>query len=98
MSESAPQPRRRSLLSASRPWVAFAFIGATAGMLIWSKLRLVSGLPRSAYAVPEAVVDSDGDAAGASDLGGDSGVDGGTDGRTDDAVDGHGVPEPTGRD
>lgn len=59
------QPRKRSLLSASRPWVAFAFIGATAGMLIWSKLRLVSGLPRSAYAVPEARIDADPNATAA---------------------------------
>lgn len=27
--------------------------GALAGVLIWSKLRLVTDIPRSAYAVPE---------------------------------------------
>lgn len=62
-SQTPGQQRKRSLLSASRPWVAFAFIGATAGMLIWSKLRLVSGLPRSAYAVPEERVDAEPDVA-----------------------------------
>lgn len=30
-------------------------IGALAGLLIWTKLRLVSDLPRSAYAVPQEV-------------------------------------------
>lgn len=30
---------------------------AVAGVLIWSKLRLATNLPRSAYAVPEAVAD-----------------------------------------
>ncbi|MFK7884662.1 MAG: hypothetical protein AB8F26_10825 [Phycisphaerales bacterium] len=31
--------------------------GALAGILIWSKLRLVTDIPRSAYAVPESVED-----------------------------------------
>lgn len=39
--------------SRTRSLLALGLITATAGMLIWSKLRLVSGLPRSAYAVPE---------------------------------------------
>ncbi|MFI4898591.1 MAG: hypothetical protein ACIARR_12295 [Phycisphaerales bacterium JB059] len=30
-------------------------VGALAGLLIWTKLRLVSDLPRSAYAVPPEV-------------------------------------------
>jgi len=30
-----------------------ALIGALAGLLIWSKLRLATDVPRSAYAVPE---------------------------------------------
>ncbi len=35
-------------------------IGALAGLLIWTKLRLVSDLPRSAYAVPH-VIDDEGE-------------------------------------
>lgn len=38
-------------------------VGALAGLLIWTKLRLVSDLPRSAYATPPAV------ASGACDCG-----------------------------
>ena len=38
-------------------------VGALAGLLIWTKLRLVSDLPRSAYAVPPQV------AAGGCDCG-----------------------------
>jgi len=33
-------------------------IGALAGLLIWTKLRLVSDLPRSAYAVPHEIEES----------------------------------------
>ncbi len=35
-------------------------IGAMAGLLIWTKLRLVSDLPRSAYAVPHELDRDDG--------------------------------------
>ena len=34
-------------------------VGALAGLLIWTKLRLVSDLPRSAYAVPQEIVPED---------------------------------------
>lgn len=37
-------------------------VGALAGLLIWTKLRLVSDLPRSAYAVPQEIVPEDGQA------------------------------------
>jgi hypothetical protein len=37
---------------------------AVAGVLIWSKLRLATNIPRSAYAVPEDRSVEPGDAAG----------------------------------
>lgn len=37
----------------SRQAVFVLSAGALAGVLIWSKLRLVTDIPRSAYAVPE---------------------------------------------
>lgn len=43
-------PRRRNRLSHLTGPVAMA---AVAGLLIWSKLRLVSDIPRSAYADPK---------------------------------------------
>lgn len=48
-----------------------AFTGALAGVLIWSKLRLSTSMPRSAYAVPKERVaddkpDSNGPAAASS--------------------------------
>ena len=46
------RPSRSSRRSQARSLLALGLITATAGMLIWAKLRLVSGLPRSAYAEP----------------------------------------------
>lgn len=37
-----------------RHLLGVALVGALAGLLIWSKLRLATDVPRSAYAVPEA--------------------------------------------
>lgn len=36
-----------------RHLMGVALVGALAGLLIWSKLRLATDVPRSAYAVPE---------------------------------------------
>lgn len=64
----APNPTSRGAdapsLRAGMPWrrstwqrQAFVLFGmfATAGMLIWGKLRLVGDIPRTAWAVPEPV-------------------------------------------
>jgi hypothetical protein len=41
-----PRPLRHAALG-------LAFCGTLAGVLIWTKLRLATDVPRSAYAVPE---------------------------------------------
>jgi len=41
------------------PGSALALFGALAGILIWSKLRVVTEMPRSAYAVPKEARDGD---------------------------------------
>lgn len=47
----APMTRSRENRSRQAAFVLCA--GALAGILIWSKLRLVTDIPRSAYAEPE---------------------------------------------
>jgi hypothetical protein len=34
-------------------WFAIVLCGSLAGVLIWTKLRLATNVPRTAYAVPE---------------------------------------------
>lgn len=48
---ATPMSERRERLGRQAAFVLSA--GALAGILIWSKLRLVTNIPRSAYAVPE---------------------------------------------
>ncbi len=48
---------------------------AVAGVLIWSKLRLATNIPRSAYAVPEPRAVEPGAGEGADEGEGASGVD-----------------------
>ena len=56
---------------------------AVAGVLIWSKLRLATDIPRSAYAVPEQTDDAE-----ARDTGADPETDAGNGGDTRGAADG----------
>lgn len=44
---------RRSHEKYARPLTFLLCLGMLAGVLIWAKLRLVTDIPRSAYAVPE---------------------------------------------
>ncbi len=53
-----------SRMSASRrlAHVAVLGLGVFAGLLMWSRLKIVTDTPRSAYAVPRAVEPADGNA------------------------------------
>ncbi len=53
--DPAPEPQRRSLIKHSRGLLVMLSIGMLAGVLIWAKLRLVTDIPRSAYADPREV-------------------------------------------
>lgn len=52
VSQHAHQPRWR------RPVMALGVFALFAGMLFWTKLRLVSDIPRTAYAVPKEPADA----------------------------------------
>lgn len=42
----------------ARPFIYFLVLGGSLALLIWAKLRLVTTVPRTAYAVPEQVEQS----------------------------------------
>ncbi len=52
-----PHARKSSLLSKARSFSLVFALGMLAGVLIWAKLRLVTDIPRSAYADPREVED-----------------------------------------
>ena len=81
---------RRSSFSVSRAGVGLAAIALFAGLLFWTKLRLTADIPRSAYAVPEAVEDD------RTDEGPDNGPDARED-RPDEAAEGAGIDAAEGR-
>jgi len=56
-----PERGQFGLRSAARTASLALFFFATAGMLIWGKLRLVGEVPRSAWAVPEPAVEGAGE-------------------------------------
>ena len=49
----AEAPKRHNWFQARSPFVLGLSCLLAAGLFIWFKLRLVTGMPRSAYAVPE---------------------------------------------
>lgn len=53
-SAAATKDRHRRL----RGGLALAILGPLTTLLIWGKLRFVSEMPRTAYAVPERAVDA----------------------------------------
>ena len=53
--DRAPEPQRQSFIKQSRGLMVMLSIGMLAGVLIWAKLRLVTDIPRSAYADPREV-------------------------------------------
>lgn len=54
-----PERFQPGLRGAMRSASLALFFFATAGMLIWGKLRLVGDVPRSAWAVPEPAAPTD---------------------------------------
>ena len=61
MKPNAGHPNKRHRLFGP-PWLGFTVIALFAGMLFWSKLRVSSVVPRSAFADPEASEKADADA------------------------------------
>jgi len=51
------QSRKSSIISKVRSFSLVFALGMIAGVLIWAKLRLVTDIPRSAYADPREVDD-----------------------------------------
>ena len=52
-----PQSRKSSFFTKARSFSLVFALGMIAGILIWAKLRLVTDIPRSAYADPREVDD-----------------------------------------
>lgn len=52
LSPVAPRPRGLFFPGMTRAVATFALVGGIFTLLIWMKLRVVSGLPRTAYADP----------------------------------------------
>lgn len=55
MNSNTPDRSSRGIMKQSRNLAAVLCLGMLAGVLIWAKLRLVTDIPRSAYADPREV-------------------------------------------